>query len=59
MKVNPGYKLVERFSGGITWYMVEGKDVISSISFKLKKEKIELVSFNGQGITFRLSNQKT
>ena len=29
MTVNPGYKYVESFAGGITWYMMETKDVIS------------------------------
>ena len=37
MTVNPGYKYVERFFGGITWYLMESKDTISSICFKLKK----------------------
>ena len=55
MTVDPGYKYVERFAGGITWYMVESKDIISSICFKLKNENNQLVSFNGQKITFRLS----
>ena len=32
MTVDPGYKYVEKFAGGITWYMTESKDVISSIS---------------------------
>ena len=55
VNVNPGFKFIERFSGDVTWYMMESKDVISSISFKLKIENNELVSFNGQSITFRLS----
>ena len=55
MTVNPGYKYVERFFGGITWYMMESKDIISSICFKLKNENNQLVSFNGQSVTFRLS----
>ena len=55
MTVNPGYKYVERFFGAITWYMMESKDIISSICFKLKNEKNQLVSFNGQSVTFRLS----
>ena len=37
MSVSPGYIYVCRFEGGIKWYMMESKDVISSISFKLKK----------------------
>ena len=55
MTVNPGYKYVEQFFGGITWYMMESKDIISSICFKLKNENNQLVSFNGQSVTFRLS----
>ena len=55
MTVNPGYKYVERFFGGVTWYMMESKYIISSICFKLKNENNQLVSFNGQSVTFRLS----
>ena len=55
MTVNPGYKYVERSFGGISWYMMESKDIISSICFKLKNENNQLVSFNGQSVTFRLS----
>ena len=52
--VDPGHKYVENFSGGISWYMMQSKDIISSNCFKLKKESNQLVSFNGQSITFRL-----
>ena len=55
MDVSPGYKYIENFCGGIQWYMMESKDIISNISFKLKNENNQLVSFNGQSITFRLS----
>ena len=55
MDVNPGYKYLEKFRGIIQWYMMESKDVISSICFKLKNENIQLVSFNGRNITFHLS----
>ena len=55
MDVDPGYKYIEKFRGGIQWYMMESKDIVSSICFKLKKENKNLVSFNGQSITFRLS----
>ena len=55
MAVNPGYKYVERFFGGITWYIMESKDIISSICFKLKNENNQLVSSNGQSVTLRLS----
>ena len=44
--VNPGYIYVESFAGGITWYEIETKDVISSISLELKNENNQLVSFN-------------
>ena len=53
--VNPGYKYVESFAGGSTWYMMETKDDISTSSFKLKEENNKLVSFNRQSISFRLS----
>ena len=55
MDVDPGYKYIEKFRGGINFYMLETKDFISSINFKLKNENGLLVSFNGQSITFRLS----
>ena len=55
MTVDPGYKYVEKFSGGVTWYIMEETDVVSSISSNLKNEVNELVSFNGQSVTFRLS----
>ena len=38
--------------------MMESKDFISSISFKLKNENGDLVSFNGQSITFRISTKE-
>ena len=47
MQVSPGYKFINRFEGGVQWYMMESKDVISSTSFKLKNENNELVYFNG------------
>ena len=58
MTVNPGYKYVERFAGGITWNMMQSKDIITRICFKLKIEKNQLVSFNGQSVTFRYSIKK-
>ena len=54
MDVDPGYKYIEKFRGGIQWYMMDSKDIVSSFSFKLKNENNELVSFNGQSVTFRL-----
>ena len=55
MDVSPGYKYIEKFRGGIQWYMMESKDIISSNNFKLKNEIENLVSFNGQSLTFRLA----
>ena len=37
MDVDLGYKYIEKFRGGIQWYMMESKDFISNISFNLKK----------------------
>ena len=55
MMVDPGYKYIEKIRDGVQWYMMESKDIISSICFKLKNGKIQIVSFNGKSITFRLS----
>ena len=55
MQVSPGYKFINRFEGGVQWYMMESKDIISSIYFKLRNENGNLVSNNGQSLTFRLS----
>ena len=55
LNANSVYKFVERFSVGITWYMMETKDGFSRISLKVKNENGNLVSFNGESITFRLS----
>ena len=58
MDVDLGYKYIENFRGGVQLYMMQSKDFVSSISFKLKVENNELISFNGQSITFRLSIKK-
>ena len=55
MDVDPGNKYIEKFRGGVQWYMMESKDIISSICFQLKVEDGNLVSFNGQSVTFRIS----
>ena len=55
MDFDPGYKYIEKFRGGVQWYMMESKDIISPICFKLKNEDNQLVSFNGQSITFQKS----
>ena len=47
MDVDPGYKYIEKFRAGPKWYMLESKDVIPSICFKLKNENNNLVSFTG------------
>ena len=55
MDVDPEYKHIEKLRGNTQWYMLESKDFISSINFELKNENLNLVSFNGQRIRFRLS----
>ena len=55
MDDSPGYKYIEKFGGSVQWYMMDTENFISSVSFKLKNENNDLVSFNGQSITFRLS----
>ena len=29
--VDPGYKYIENFRGGVQWYMLESKDIVPSI----------------------------
>ena len=53
--VNPGDKHNENFRSGVQWYMMQSKNFVSSISFKLKNENGGLVSFSGQSSTFCLS----
>ena len=36
--VDPRYKYIEKFRGGVQWYMMESKDNISSICFKKKRK---------------------
>ena len=58
MSVSSVYKYVCRFEGCIQWYRMESKGIFSGISFKLKNENNEIVSFNGQSISFRLSMEE-
>ena len=37
MDVNPGFEYIENFRCGVHWYMMESKDIISSIIIRLKK----------------------
>ena len=55
MDVDPGYKSIEKIRGGVQCYMMESKVIISNICFKLKNENNQIVSFNGQSFTFRIS----
>ena len=55
MDVDPGYRYIHKFHGGVQWYMLETKDFIPNINLKLKNENGGLVSFNGQSVSFRLS----
>ena len=45
MYVNPGFKYIEKLTGGIMWFMMESKDFISTINFRLRNENANLVSF--------------
>ena len=55
MDVDTGYNYFEKFRGGVEWFMMESKYLIPSNCFKLKNENYQIVSFNGQSFTFRLS----
>ena len=60
MDVDPDYNYIQKFRGGVQWYVMESKDIISSICFKIRNENNQLVSFSGQSITYHFSiiNQK-
>ena len=55
INVSTGCKFIEKFRGGVSWFMLHNIDVISGINLKLKNENGKLVSFNGQSLFFRLS----
>ena len=55
MECDPGYNYIEKFRGEVRWYMMEPKDIISSICLKSKNENGNMVSFNGHRNNFRLS----
>ena len=57
LTVDPGYHYFEIFAGVISWYTMTTSDFISSICFTLKIENNELVLFNEQSITLRLSDK--
>ena len=59
MDVDTDCKYIEQFRGGVQWFMMESKDIISSICLILKNEINQIKSFNGQSITFRLTIKKT
>ena len=53
--VDPEYKYMLKIRGGVQWYMMESESFISILCFKQNKENIQLESFNGQSISFRIS----
>ena len=55
MDFDPAGHFIEKFGGGVQLYIVESTDFFSIISFELKNENGNLVSFKGQSITFPLS----
>ena len=52
MTIDARCKRVEELADGISWYMMNTKDYISTINFVLKIENNDLVSFKGQTNTF-------
>ena len=58
MTVDSGDKYVYVFKGGFQWYMTSNNDFISNISFRLKIEHGNLVSFIGQTFIFVYLSRK-
>ena len=52
MDVDPGCKYIEKFRGEVQWSMMDSKGNISRNNSRLKNENGNLVSFNGQSVTF-------
>ena len=59
LDVNPGFGKFHKLRGGVQWNMIESKGSISSINLKFQNEIKEMVSFNGQSVTSRLSIKET
>ena len=55
MGVDLGYKNIEKFRGGVQWYLKESKNFISCFGLKLENESGKVVFLIGQSITLRLS----
>ena len=55
MDGNPIRKLMERFRGVVQWQMMEAKDFLTNISWQLRNENENSVSFQKKAITFRIS----
>ena len=55
MYVNSDLKCIEKFRGGVHWYMMESKGIFSSIRFNLINDHGNLVPFKDQYILFKLS----
>ena len=58
MDVDPGYKYIEKFHGGVQWYMMENKDVISSICFKIKMKIIKQYLLMDKVLLFDYQSRK-
>ena len=58
MDVDPGYKYIEKFRGGVQWYMMNTKDYISSINFKSKMKTIILYHSTDKVLLFVYLSKK-
>ena len=52
MDVVPSCENIEKFRGGTQWYVIESKSYKSTINLILENEENQMVSVNGQNITF-------
>ena len=59
MDIDPGFRYIEEFRGGIQWYLMESIDFVSIFGFKLKNKNGSFIAFfNGQSISLRLLEKK-
>ena len=58
MDADPGYKYIEKIQSGMLYYVMESKDTISSICFKLRNENFSNSIIQRSKYLFSFNNQR-
>ena len=59
MTVDPEYECIKEVHVGKIWYTMESKHFISNMKYIFENENGNIVPFNYQSITFRISIEET